>query len=64
MTELFTLSDHIWVDDLGNEAKSICIMCYADIPHFVFLAMTESMAKIVLLSHQQNFSHVPSSRKK
>ncbi len=48
MTELFTLSDPIWVGDLK---------ILADIRPFVFLAMTESSTNIVhfLIRTQRKF---------
>ncbi len=42
----FTLSDPIWPGDLRTKPKNpICVKCYADIRHFVFLPMTECAVK-------------------
>ena len=48
VTELFILSDPIWVGDLRTEPKkTICVKCKADICHFVSLPMTEYAVKII-----------------
>ncbi len=48
VTELFILSDPIWVGDLRNESKkNFCVKCKADIPHFVSLPVTEYAVKII-----------------
>jgi hypothetical protein len=48
ITELYTLSDPIWVGDLGSEAKhQFFESLKADVFHFLFLTMTDSSATII-----------------